>query len=312
MKAVDIIPASDTWKIVDSTKLTTFMECPRSYFYEYVLGWRSIYPNLHLEFGTAWHLAMEHLLQKGYSPESIKDAYKLLEDHYRQFFSVEMDASNAPKNPSNAFMALVEYVNYWKVEDTNDKVLYTEIAGVASIAKDRLIHFRMDSILDQAKGITSREHKTASQLSRQWRDQWSLAIQVGTYLHVLYCLFPPETVWGVEINGTIFNKTKTQFERVPCRRQPSMMEVWLATVNYWVDNVEREMEFLFNECTEEDTVLRAFPQNPTSCTKYFGCKFQDYCLAWANPLQHCKEPPMDMKIEHWNPAAKESNYYFTV
>ena len=312
MKAPDLIKESPTWEILDSTKLQNYMECPRQFFYEYVLGWRSDRPNLHLEFGKAWHLAMEYLIVKGYGIQQVQEAWQLLNDHYRKFFSPEFDSTNAPKEPGNALYALVGYVKEWEEHDAKDKPLYTEIAGVASISEDKFLNFRMDSILELERGITSREHKTGSILSRQWRDQWSLSIQVGTYLHVLYCLFPEKDVWGIEINGTIFNKTKTQYERVPCRRTKAMMNTWLTTVNYWADSLGKEMEFLFSECTEEDDALRAFPQNPTNCNKYFGCKYMDFCLAWPNPLRNCEQPPMGFKIEHWNPMEEEYKKFITV
>lgn len=311
-KAIDLIPVDKTFRIMDSTKLTTFMECPRSYFYEYVLGWRPEGANLHLEFGKAWHLAMEYLLLHGYEAASVYEAWQLLNEHYRLFYGPEMDTSNAPKEPANAMQCLVEYAKCYKETDREDKVLYTEIAGVALIAKDRLITFRMDSILHTPKGIISREHKTASQLSRQWRDQWSTSIQAGTYNHVLNCLFAEDEVWGVEINGTIFNKTKVQFERVPARRSKKMMNAWLATVNYWCDLQEREMSFLLEDCADSDDTLTAYPMNPTACTKYYGCRYMDFCLAWPNPLKECQQPPMGMKIERWNPAEEEHKHYFTV
>jgi len=310
---LDIVEKEKTWDIVDATKLKKFMECPRSYFYEYILGWRPEQPSIHLEFGKAWHYAMEHLLLHGYSAESVKEAWDLLNNHYRIFFTPEMDSMFAPKTPGNALSALIGYAKTYEQQDRNDKVKYTEIAGTVSISGDKVLHFRMDSIIENDKGMLSREHKTAGTLSRQWRDQWSLSIQVGTYLHVLYCLFPTEEIWGVEINGTIFNKTKTQYERIPCRRSKGMMEDWLTTVNYWYEQLEFEKQSLFDDdANESDKVMVAFPKNPCACTNYFGCPYFDFCMAWANPLQYIEYVPQGMKVEHWNPMEEESKVVFTV
>ena len=87
-----MIQPHSSWNIIDSTKLNAFLECPRSYFYEYILGWRSEAPNLHLEFGKAWHLAMEHLILHGYDETSIKDAYLKFHEHYRSHFPELLDA----------------------------------------------------------------------------------------------------------------------------------------------------------------------------------------------------------------------------
>lgn len=299
-----MITPHKSWDIVDSTKLNAFLECPRSYFYEYILGWRSETPNIHLEFGKAWHLAMEHLINNGYEERSIADAYGKFFDHYRQYFPELLDEVNAPKNPANALRALVQYCTEYK--DDKFTPIYTEIAGTVPIDDGKVLHFRMDSILEVDGMIRSLEHKTGSTLSRQWTDQWSLAIQTGTYNHVLYCLYPPEQVWGVEINGTFFQKKENKFMRVPARRNLSMMNAWQWNVLHIMNMIEFEKNRMF-EVKEDDEVMQAFPCNPTNCTKYFGCRYHDYCLAWSNPIARCEDIPMGFKQEWWDPAEEESS-----
>ncbi len=307
-----MIVEQPSWNIQDSTKIQSFMDCPRSYFYEYVLGWRSETPNVHLEFGKAWHLAMEHLIlthgiEGEYTKTAILNAYQLFLDYYRQFFSEAMDETNHPKSPGFALKALAEYCKEYDSDSFTP--LYTEIAGTVPIAANKLLHFRMDSILrtgeeGHAETIRSREHKTGSQLSRVWTDQWTLKVQTGTYNHVLYCLYPEREVYGVEINGTIFNKTKIQFQRVPARRTKESMRSWFWNINHWFNMITWEFERL-GECKESDPVMMCFPMNTESCTKYFGCKYHDFCRAWANPLQNIDEPPQGFMIEYWNPAEEE-------
>lgn len=305
---MNLIPHT-AWNVQDSTKLQNFMDCPRSYFYEYVLGWRQENPNVHLEFGKAWHYAMEHLIlchgrDGEYKPQAVADAYDLFMNHYRKHFSEQMDDVTAPKNPSNALKALAGYSKEYAGEKYEP--LYTEVAGTVPIGEDKVLHFRMDSIIRTADGIRSREHKTGSQLSRPWTDQWALKNQTRTYNHVLYCLFPEEEVWGIEINGVIFNKTKTQYIRVPCRQSKAMMRVWFWNVNHWFNLIKWEFERLA-ECKETDDVLMCFPMNTESCTKYFGCKYHDFCRVWSNPLQRLDEVPTGFKVEHWNPMDEDSN-----
>jgi len=87
----EIIEPSHTWDIIDSSKLSTFMECPRKYFYEYVLGWRPSMPNVHLTFGTAWHAAVERLLIEGYSQEHVEEAKFIFLQYYRRDLPEEAD-----------------------------------------------------------------------------------------------------------------------------------------------------------------------------------------------------------------------------
>lgn len=305
---MSVVERHKSWDILDSTKIQSFMDCPRSYFYEYILGWRSKDPNVHLEFGKAWHLAMEQLILFGYGSDSVIEAHRLLTDHYRKYFSVEMDEVYAPKNPGYALRALAEYTQVYR----NDKFtpIYTEIAGTVPIDVDKVLHFRMDSILQTEDGIKSLEHKTGSTLNRQWTDQWGLSVQTGTYNHVLYCLYPEEQVWGVEINGTFLQKKEHKFQRVPARRSKKMMQNWFANISFYVDWILAEQKSLMESCTEQDEIMLAFPMNTQSCTKYFGCKYHDYCISWANPLQHIDQVPMNMKVEWWNPAEEESKHTF--
>jgi hypothetical protein len=299
-----MIVRDKSWDIKDASKLQTYLECPRSYFYQYILGWRLEAPNIHLEFGKAWHLAMEHLLLEGYSIGSIAQAYILFQEHYRKFFPEVMDLSNSPKDPANAMRALVQYAQTY--EKDNFKTMYTEIAGTVPLTDKHILHFRMDSILQREDGLyQSLEHKTGSQLSRQWTDQWSLSMQTGVYNHVLCCLFPPEQVYGVEINGVFFQKGENKFQRVPARRTPAMMEAWYWETIDLMNTIQDEHNRL-NECKEGDSVLKAFPRNPTNCTKYFGCPYHDFCMAWSNPLQRIDEVPYGFITRYWNPADEES------
>jgi len=301
------IPEHHTWDITDSTKLKEFSTCRRAYFFRYVLGWNPIGPNIHLVFGSAWHEAMEQLLQTGYGEESLMLAYQRLETYYRQYFPPNLDEINFPKTPGRALEALVQYCDTYK-EDEHE-TLYTEIAGTVPITEKKKLHFRQDSILQTPDGIISREHKTGSTLSRVWRDQWELSFQVGTYLHVLYCHYEPEQVRGVQINGTIFNKTKTQFERIPILRSPANMNVWFWTVKDLMNLLGYEFERLAS-CTDSDPILYAFPQNPESCTKYFGCAYHPYCSAWPNPLQHLEHIPNEFEVSYWDPTEREANVRF--
>ena len=131
------------------------------------------------------------------------------------------------------------------------------------------------------------------------------------------CMFPIEDVLGVEFCGTMFEFLKrgsknreagyhVTFERIPAFKTPDQMNVWLWNVIDKLDDIDRETERLFH-CKEEDAVLMAFPMNTNSCTKYWGCAFHDYCLAWSNPLQQAYEPPIGFRVEFWNPAEMKTS-----
>lgn len=292
---------NETQFILDSTKIMQYMNCPRRYFFEYILHWRPEAPNVHLVFGEAWHLAMEHILLHGFGHDSLAEAYTLFLNKYRESFPAEWDEVNKTKNPNKAIGALAKYALTYEPLD-KEKVLYTEIAGSVMIAKDRLVYFKMDSILERPDGsIMSREHKTGTNVNRQWIDQWVLSVQSGMYSHVLHCLFP--NVWGVEINGVFLGGKDTNLQRVPVRLSPRLMQIWLTNVNSWYDKILLDTERLL--CyADKEVVMTAFPLCTTNCTQYFGCAYHDFCRMWENPWKMREEIPTGFKVEVWDPRSE--------
>ena len=308
-----------TWNIMDSSKVKTAMECWRKFFFNYALGWRHIQPNIHLIFGSAWHEALALIYLTDFSAESVKASYyDGFLPYYREYFDESDDEANMPKAPSRAFMALAAYATRWQKEEREYEVLQhdgvpmVEIGGTVNLSNDRTIAFRMDTIMKGPHGIISREHKTGSS-TWLWDLQWYLSPQVGTYSHVLYCLYPENEVRGVVVDGTFFKKTKDDpkkdakepfrhfdFMEVPVYKSPSNMTQWLNTMLWWLDMIEWNFNTLA-ECSADDKILRAFPMTPTACTNWGGCPYHDLCMAWSNPLAHCQEPPIGFQVEHWNP-----------
>ena len=235
-----------------------------------------------------------------------------------------------PKTPDNALIALNAYAKEF-IKDLHDwDPVYTEIAGKININDDQTLHFRMDSIMKHRHKeiVKSIEHKTTT-YPYNWENQWPLSMQNGTYNHVLYCLYPPETVDGVHFRGTVFRKVikawdllgrgqslgklqpPYEFLEAPCKKSPEQMNTWLWHAQLYLDQIAFCFEML-GECEEHDPVMTTFPQNPTSCNDYGGCEFIDFCMAWQNPLQRCQEPPLGYEESHWDPSAKPAKKIFEI
>jgi hypothetical protein len=293
------------------------MSCPRSFFYNYVLGWEKISTRNDLWFGVSWHLIMEHFLEHGTKQESIAPAYKRFLNKYRQKFPPETDDAMEVKTPANALLAAGQYVSIY--EDDSFEVLHTEVAGSVTVDRDTEMYFKIDGICRDERGVFILEHKTTKSFNYKYADQWRLKTQVGVYTHALYSFFPSEEVYGLVINATAFKSpprfkkngepyansgTGNEFMRIPIRKDPKSMQVWLQTTQWWISQLKHDFEEL-SASSPSDEIMSCFPMNTENCTKYFGCPYHPYCIAWNNPLQNIDRLPMDFEVRFWDPREKE-------
>lgn len=317
-KAVDLIPDHAIWQVKDASKTQDYMTCPRKYFFRHVLGWSNEISadtgvkNIHLEFGTAWHLAMEVLLDQGYTAEACMNAFDVFMEYYREAFPAEMDEFHKPKTPENVLRALPQYCAKYRQDDF--ELLHMETAGSVPIDDDRLVYFKCDAICRGPNGIFSLEHKTGSRFGTSWGAQWRQKMQMGVYSHVLYCMYPESEVYGIVVNGAFFanapvmkrdgtpraGSRDNEFHRVPVRKTLEHMDAWHKEISFWFDSIDRDHQMLA-ETDDGDAVMCAFPKNTESCTKYGICPYMDQCSIWTNPVQHIEIVPVGLTEEFWDP-----------
>ena len=305
MNLPETITHTPVLDIIDSSKLKTFERCPRKFFWRYVCGWEPQGSNIHLEFGSAWHLAMEHLLINGYSVKSIKDAWTLLNNHYRLHFPPEEDIIHAPKNPENAMVALMGYVEqYGRTDDF--KVLYTEVAGSVPITNDKEITFKMDGVIQDDNGISILEHKTSSRDSAAWHAQWPLSLQTGTYTHALHSLFSMNEIYSVIVNGAFLRKKGNGFSRDVVHFSFDQLNIWLNRVKTLIAQIDWCYNMICEPGAIDAEVMVGFPICGEACTDFGkSCTYHDFCQAWPNPLRRCGVVQGGFKWNHWDPTVQD-------
>lgn len=313
------IPYHPSWDIQDSTKIQAYQSCPRMYFFEYVLGWRSSYPNNHLHFGKVVHDAMEHIILHGYRREAVIEAMDKFNADYRAVFPESTDPIYTPKTPARFFEMLILYIQTYKSDLSRYEVYKTEIGGTVLLSDRHRIAFKMDTIMyDKVKQkYCSLEHKTkgGNYIGDTYQYDFMLGTQVGTYTHVLNSLFPREQVSEIIINCMCFKKTKQPgyiLKRFPIPLSDAQMYVWLESTKGWMDRIERDYYDMLKTGESQD-VMTCFPMNGRSCTNWSRvCTYHDLCCAWENPIHHKGSMPAGMDIDFWNPLEEELSHVVTL
>lgn len=301
-----MIPKQSAWDVVDPSKLTVYMTCARKYFYEHVLHWREDYLNNHLIFGSCWHLACEHLLNGGYSRESIEESKFLFYNAYRQLLDSESDGLFAPKDPQNALAVLEQYWKRFSSDAREYRVLGTEVGGTVLIAPDMPMFFKIDAMLQRYSDdrVICLDHKTSQRRTSNWAEQWQLSIQMLTYLHVLYCLFGESNeVGGIRVRCTFFYKARPgEFDESRVEKSLGQMQAFIDNLQSWYGALTYDMKYLIESEDTQSASMRSFPMNPNACFNYGRqCSYFDFCNSWSNPLARAESVPLGFKHEVWDP-----------
>lgn len=296
------VPYHETFDVLDSSKIQCFMDCPRKFFFRYVLGWEKDSPNVHLIFGGAWHEAMEHFLNNGLGEVEVLEAYMRFKTYWEENYPNEwLDPDHNVKNLEGARKAISEYAQNYRPRE-EFKTLYTEVSGTVPVDQDTLLFVKLDSINEYEDGvIKSMEHKHTGRKTGAWLTKWPSKIQIGSYTHFLNVLFPGKAD-GIVINGAVIRKSSNEFIRIPTRLQRQQMQAWLWEVKHWIAQIKWNFVELA-KCSPDDEVMTAFPRNSESCQK-FGCDHIHLCNLMCNPLRDI-EPPLGFKTEWWDPRERE-------
>jgi len=301
-----LVPA-ETWSIMDSTKLKCYKGCPRRYFYQYVLGWRSAGPNIHLDFGSAIHLIFETIYNqpnwKGYPKEVITRGFAEFFKAYREVYpDPDLDQKNSPKNPDGAARLLERYVQQFKDDDF--EVLYSEVAGTVPIDDNHDMTYKIDLIFRDEMGIRGKDFKTSGADREMYQRKFHHDTQMLCYAHALHMLYPGEEV-GMCIDFLIPLKTKVTIRRRDIPITEEQLIHWLAETSWWLAEVDRDFELL-SKSSVDDPYMLTFRRNDQNCTQFNQlCPFFDYCSlpSFGNPLRRCERPQPGFEVNHWDPRA---------
>lgn len=309
-------------QVYDATKIKNFMQCPRGYFFGRIIGLQNDEPNVHLEFGKAWAMAMYYMRlhkQKDFIsypaiPTQV-EALRAFRASWEEAYPPEdliLNMNNV-KNLTSGLEAIQQYAQQY----SSDKfeVIAPEVLFAAAVDTEHVLYGRMDGVIRDEFGYWVHEDKTAQFIDWNraplkmdvWPQMWDYNFQIGAYSYALYMKYGPEAM-GTIINALLMYSNRNEFMRIHSARNLDQLIDWQNEARVWISTMDLNLEMLAERKPSDRTLGTCYPRNGEYCGHY-GCSFDGLCTI-PNPLQHVKRwieeyPPVGYKIEHWNPLREK-------
>ena len=306
--------------IMDFTALSTYLMCPRKFYFKFERDWVSDGPaSQHLVFGIAWHGGLERgylSMQAGSSLAEVQVAscqgfMEYWEKNHGEDFDYDVIF---PKNPPRGIDMLMEYWNRFYDSDKHWTVLGAEAAFTLDMQGTSLAFVgRRDLDIHDGHRLRTLEHKTMSMSSETAFAGYEQSLQIDGYLasaRLFHDHGPEDQVPICILNGAICTKTKFDFQRYLISRNIASLERYLYEMSQHIQRLEADRKKLY-DCRQEgislaskDMPMPCFLRSPgDNCTKFFRkCEFYDHCTVRNNP-ETWIEPPIGYKESSWNPWA---------
>lgn len=235
-----------------SSRLGTFMACPRLYKYRYVLRLMPKEDNIPMSVGRVGHEAMHAWYATGNLPLALSK------------FAV-LPSPVFGESLTSGFMEGVfkQYVE--RFGRGIGETIHLEKTGTLEIG-ERLYTFRIDRIAKWNGKIYVNDYKFTSKLGKPFSTSWRPSIQMDGYCWG--CREVCGECGGVVVDGISTAKNpKERFQRVVSGRSPYELDQFKKTFSYWAGKIEEAEE------TGE------FAMNSTYCNSYYSrCEFFDLCV----------------------------------
>lgn len=305
----------------DSTSLTTLKDCPRKYFYRFVLGYEPLGESVHLKFGILMHRALEtyhRSIEHGRThAQAVRDAIRVcLRESGRYETTAVTGPENAPgdhstrrwrpwrsdhdqKNLPNLIRSVVWYFEHYEHDPLKTVILDNGKPAVE-------LSFRFD--LNIKANTTGESYIYAGHLDRLATDsmgEW--VVDAKTSRNALndyfFASFRPNNqmtgysmagkiVWhrpirGVIVDGIQVCKNHSDFARGNTPRTETELQQWHYDLSFWLGQAELYAK------------AQNWPMNDTACGHYGGCPFQPICSSPQKLMGQILQS--EYQYSRWNP-----------
>lgn len=308
-------------EFIDYSSLSTYLECPRKFYFQYILHFRSVRPSIHLVFGSAWHYGLEKayelMMEEPTTPLTPTDLRETSISGFNQLWTIEGEPHFDPDIvfPKNPGRAADMYDKYWK-KYLNEDLEYRIIGVESPFAIDLSSIYpglpayigRLDLISESpSQELKITDHKTASSINKVTSTQFQSSMQTDGYLcagHMYYDKIPT-----MEYSVSLCQKTKIAFERFSFSKRNSALDRFLHDLCEHSANILLDLQQLESEShiMEKTYSMNSFLRKPGyACTAYFSpCPYFDICNARNNPMTWKDDPPQGYDVNEWDPTKHE-------
>jgi hypothetical protein len=284
----------------DATSLKCIQHCPRRYFYEIVLGYKTEKESHHLVFGRHYHSSLEaydHAVSVGVPWENAQD----IAVHQALRLSYGWESGDAAKQRFSLWRSVQWYTEQFRPETDRVKPVLNDgkamleqgfsfqLPFTAPGAHDYMGCGYFDGVVEAMGGIYVRERKTTGKtLNADWFRTFDVDCQIDMYTTAGKVVFD-YPVRGVLIDGAQVTINFSRYGRAPSTRTEPQLEEFLDDVGQWI------------MMAESYATNRYWPKATRFC---FMCPFQSVCS--KDPASRIGALIGEFRIDDWDPTLERS------
>ena len=307
---------------IDYSSLSTYMNCPRKFLFQYMMHLRPAGKSIHLVFGSCWHYGLEstyNLLKENpnITPmdatiNSIKAFNKLWDlDGAPHWKNEDLIFPKSPGHAANMYKA------YWdrflQLDTVKRQVIAVEAPFVIDLSmyQTGLPNYigRIDLVLSDGSGIEIIDHKTAKAVYKITPQSFEVSFQTDGYLtagRIFYDKIPKITY-----RVALCQKSKIDFNPITINKRAAAIEHFLDNLVFYVNNILTDIDLLeqdIERCSSRTDILKSFPRCPgQACTAFMSsCPYYDLCRLRNNPLDWRDKAPQGFTFDEWDPSLVEA------
>lgn len=288
--------------LIDSTSLTTYLTCPRKYFYRIVLGFiskGSVPP--YFAFGSAYHKFRE-ILDNSMNdtvdgkPRSESEAFILALQAAKAYAAKYLKEAEVGTKwdfltAGRLALSCEKAFEVWLEERKKFKVIAAEQIVTVSLPHGTGIMGKIDRLISWNGRVWVWDYKTTSKLGPYYERSLEPNDQFARYIWMTQQL-SGQAIAGLMVD-VLYNSKKEgpKFQLFPTARNKTQLDNWVREHKYWEEQIENNRKEDF------------WPMNPKSCA---FCEYHSVCKQGTESGQ-MSQLKSYYKVKQWDPNHTEDD-----